>query len=73
MIYLTGQINYGGRVTDVWDRRCLLAVLEQSFKDDNPPEFKNGTFEDYMELIQEMKDEDNPGLFGMDQNANTLI
>lgn len=31
MLYMTGHINYGGRVSDDWDRVCLLSILKKYY------------------------------------------
>lgn len=31
MQFVTGHINYGGRVTDDWDRRCLITILKKFY------------------------------------------
>ena len=34
MLYMTGDINYGGRVTDDWDRVCLRSILRKYYNQD---------------------------------------
>lgn len=34
MLYISGHINYGGRITDDWDRRCLMSNLKRFFTPD---------------------------------------
>ena len=80
--YLTGQINYGGRVTDDWDRHCLMTVLNQFFvpkslKDDFRYSVSGRYFSpvgenlsDFMKYINELPIDDDPEIFGMHKNAN---
>jgi len=82
LVFVTGHINYGGRVTDDNDRRCLITVLEKyctvnSLTDNykfsgsgiyfSPPD---GNIESYRDYIDSMPINDNPEIFGLHDNAN---
>ncbi|XP_071833092.1 dynein axonemal heavy chain 6-like isoform X4 [Apostichopus japonicus] len=80
--YLTGEVSYGGRVTDHMDRRCLLSILNIYYNPDAllpeycyspdkvyhplPKSFSLGDSRDY---IQGLPDSDSPEVFGMHPNA----
>mmetsp|Transcript_28327 Transcript_28327/g.25135 ORF Transcript_28327/g.25135 Transcript_28327/m.25135 type:complete len:116 (-) Transcript_28327:931-1278(-) len=80
--YMTGEINYGGRVTDEWDRRCLLSVLNiyvtRFMLEDEYPFSKSKTYYSppdgdisfYRDLIKDFPDIEDPEVFGMHANAN---
>jgi hypothetical protein len=43
LTYVIGELNYGGRVTDRWDRRLLLSLLQKYFSEEiNSPAFTFG-------------------------------
>jgi len=81
--YLTGQCNYGGRVTDDWDRRCLNTILasfycEEALGDNysfSPSGFYMAPNHDY--TLDEVKEHvkgfpkiTKPEVFGMHANAD---
>uniref|UniRef100_A0A669P0P7 Dynein axonemal heavy chain 12 n=1 Tax=Phasianus colchicus TaxID=9054 RepID=A0A669P0P7_PHACC len=81
--YLTGECNYGGRVTDDWDRRLLLTMLDDFY---NPEIIENprytfspsgnyyappkGTYEDYIEFIKSLPFSQHPEVFGLHENVD---
>ena len=80
--FITGEITYGGRVTDAWDQRCLRTVLRRFF---NPESLSQGykystsgvyyppdldTYNDYITYIESLPFTDSPEIFGMHDNAN---
>ena len=63
--YMTGQCNYGGRVTDDWDRRTLVNILSNFYTDTiiSDPKYKfsssgiyyappKGSYDDYLDFIK---------------------
>ncbi|XP_055452394.1 dynein axonemal heavy chain 6 [Psammomys obesus] len=85
LIYITGEITYGGRVTDTWDQRCLRTVLKRFFSPEtlsaNYKYSESGIyFAPLADSLQEFKDYiedlpliDDPEIFGMHENANLVF
>jgi dynein heavy chain len=81
LMYLTGECNYGGRVTDAFDRRTLLTILadyytEKIFDDSytfSPSGLyfspKHGEYESYMEFARGFPQFPEPEIFGFHSNA----
>jgi len=81
--YMTGECNYGGRVTDDWDRRCLLTILSDFYNDQivSDPKYKyspsgnyytppKGSYEDVVEFIKALPAAQYPEVFGMHENVD---
>ena len=83
--YISGHINYGGRVTDDWDRRCLMSILSiyvlpeilvdgYKFSESGtyfaPPESDLASVNAYFDSLPSV---DSPEVFGMHENANVTF
>jgi dynein heavy chain len=80
--YLVSECNYGGRVTDDKDRRCIKTILTDFYTPDiNDPEYKfsesglyfspaEGPVEGYLKYIKELPLLEGPEIFGMHNNAS---
>ncbi|XP_030626002.1 dynein heavy chain 3, axonemal [Chanos chanos] len=83
LTYLTGECNYGGRVTDDKDRRCLLSLLSTFYSKELiqqdryrvcegdayyvPP---HGPYQSYVDYIRNLPISAEPAVFGLHSNAD---
>lgn len=85
--YLTGECNYGGRVTDDWDRRSMMAILctfytPELLNEDKMYRFDNSTdiyyspvvrnHEEFIAYAKNLPLISKPGIFGFHQNADIM-
>ncbi|XP_065644391.1 dynein axonemal heavy chain 2 isoform X2 [Hydra vulgaris] len=81
--YLIAGVNYGGHVTDEWDRRLLMTYINDCFNDNvlTVPFYKlssnnyyyipkDGDLRAYREFLNMLPNIDNPDIFGQTQNAD---
>lgn len=84
--YLTGECNYGGRVTDDWDRRTLNTILLKYYSTLNIDEEKlyyfdntelyyaprEKEFEAFVKYTKELPFVQKPGIYGLHENCDMI-
>jgi len=82
LLYLVGECNYGGRVTDDKDRRCILEILSDFYTEEiQLPSYKfspsgiyyapaAGSLQSFKEYIRALPLIEAPEVFGMHDNAD---
>lgn len=80
--FVTGIINYGGRVTDDQDSRCIMTILERYCNvkclEDGYKFSPSGTYfapsdgkiDVYRDYVENLPMNDPPEIFGLHENAN---
>ncbi|ERL86097.1 hypothetical protein D910_03511 [Dendroctonus ponderosae] len=85
ILYLTGECNYGGRVTDDWDRRTLTTILRKFYCPEvvdvsNYPFDPTGAYycpdkaeyDEFMSYTKSLPLITHPEVFGMNENADIM-
>ncbi|KAJ1485018.1 dynein heavy chain and region D6 of dynein motor-domain-containing protein, partial [Baffinella frigidus] len=82
IVELSGDVNYGGRITDDWDRRCMNTLLEeyvcvaamapgyQFSADKSYVQPEVGTHSEYNDCFKAWPIQPHPEAFGLHENAD---
>ncbi|KAK8860630.1 hypothetical protein M9Y10_012295 [Tritrichomonas musculus] len=84
--YVIGELNYGGRVTDKWDRRLLLSILNKYFSENinsrnfsfgsrySPPDFEdeNNAYQNLLDSVSKWPVVTAGEDVGLSKNASTI-
>lgn len=82
LAYLAGECNYGGRVTDDKDRRCIMNILDDFYTpgvlSDSYKFSPSGTYyapsasslDDAVSYVRQLPYNEGPEVFGLHENAN---
>lgn len=77
--YMISEVQYGGRVTDDYDKRLLICFAKTYFSDKFHESFEffqgynivvKKNIEDYLEVFEEMPMIDPPNVYGLHPNAD---
>ncbi|XP_067136341.1 LOW QUALITY PROTEIN: dynein axonemal heavy chain 5-like [Centruroides vittatus] len=78
--YVVGQVHYGGRITDDFDRRLLITYTEEWFRPwllrpdtlfrPGYPLPSDGCQEEMQRTLEALPDVDSPDVFGLDANVD---
>lgn len=84
-LFSTGECNYGGRVTDEWDRRTLTTILSAYYREEiitegncvldtkgdyRVPEAKK--YDEFLDYVKTLPMIPEPSVFGMTDNADII-
>ena len=82
MLFVSGHINYGGRVTDDWDRRTLISMLKKFYSEEALKEYylfsesniyiipPLSSLDTYKSHIESFPLHEDPRVFGLNENAD---
>lgn len=85
LLYVNGEVTWGGRVTDYWDQRCLKTILRlfssEHILADGYQYSASGIYrcpmvdkvEDFQVYAAQLPVNDEPDIFGMHVNANLVF